>query len=529
MARLSKVVLSHITIPGNHTITFETNAARDSWFDGRTKTEYTNLTYVKQEGIQLDVNLDTARQYNFGYYKNEIGDRIYFRVVDNRYVNENTTLMTIEKDVLMTFLPTSTMYPSFIERSNDTPSSLFDSDVPELQYNGGFTYTQLDFFGTLQAHSFFLQLSGAPAPSDQYECLTHFNPKNFDNDITSTITFGSMFRIFDGNDMDFDHVTNVLDSYMHNGTADRIVSAGTVPTDDIAYDEYIDTTDKKMVALVHGVRQTKTVNVSSSINTRIAKDNSTIVIAEMDNFANKIEIPISELSSESIQLVSVSDPISQQRHYGILSGIDGSNELKYRITINTGTSLPSMNLPYYMAVRNIETDLGAQQANNLIGGISGGISGAVAGGAGGAALGGGAGAVVGAVGGLLNAALTTATTALQNEVSAKAALEKAGRMTPSVSGTPSGFGVFANRAIGVNIFIKEPSGTGLQQFVDYYRFFGYNKNRIVTPTVKTGTHFYSGNVNGNYPGASANDAATIRALFSSGVWLWDSESAFFGY
>jgi len=529
MARLSKVVLSHINIPGNHSITFESNAERDSWFDGRTKTAFNNLSYARQEGIYLDVNLDTARQWNFGYYENEIGDRIYFRVTDIRYINENNTLMSIEKDVLMTYLPTSTMFASFIERSNDLPSSLFDSDIPELQYNGGFTYTQLDFMGTLQDHSFFFQISGAAAPGSQYKCITHYSPKNFDNDFVGALTFGSMFRVYSGSDTDVNFAKVMLSSYMENGTADRIISAGTIPTADITYDSYIDDTSKEMVALIHGVRQTKTISVSTGINTRIAKDNSTIVIAEMDNFGNKIEIPISELSSGSITLVSVSDPISQQRHYGILSGIDGSNELKYRLTINTGTSLPSMNLPYYMAVRNIETDLGAQQTNNLIGGVSQGIAGGGTGAAAGFAIGGPVGAITGAIGGLINSVLATGTNAIQNQVSASAALEKASRITPTVSGNPSGFGVLANRAIGVNIFIKEPSGTGLSQLVDYYRFFGYGKNRILTPIVKTGTHFYVGNVNGKYLGASSSDSATIRALFATGVWLWDSESAFFGY
>lgn len=525
MARLGKVALSHIAIPGNHTISFPNNASRDSWFDGRSKDVYSNLTYVRQEGIYISVNLDVARKWNFGYYENEIGDRIYFRVVDIRYINENNTLIMIEKDVLLTYLPTASMHPSFIERSNDQPSSLFDSDVPELQYNGGNTYTLLTTMATPQSHAFFLQVSGGSEPDEQKVATTLYQSKTFTSDDGGDVVYGSMFRVFPAlggaaTCADF------LSSYMTKGTGDRIISAGTIPSADIIYDENIDSTN--MNAYIWGVRATKNVNIGTSLNTRIAKDNVTVVIAEVDNFANQIEIPISELSGGSIQLVSVSDPISQQRHYAVLSGADGDNELKYRITINTGTTLPSMNLPYYMAVRNIETDLGAQQANNLIGGTSSAITGAI-GGATVGAIGGPAGMAVGAAVGASGAILSTATSAIQNQVSAGAALEKAKRMTPTVSGTPTGFGVLANRAIGVNIFIKEPSGSGLQQLVDYYRFFGYNKNRILTPNVKTGTHFYVGNVNGNYPNASASDATVIRALFASGVWIWEDEGSAFSY
>jgi hypothetical protein len=531
MARLAKVVFSFIPVPGNHTISFSNNGERDAWFDGRDKTEYPDMVYIRQEGIQVDVNLDTARQWNFGYYQNESSDRIYFRVTDLKYINENNTLITIEKDVLLTYLPESTMQPSFIERSNDQPTTIFDNDVPEIQYHGGFTYTQLDFFGTLQEHSYFLQVSGGSEPDDQYVATTLFQPKNFDNDSDNDIVYGSMFRVFPGTDSG--SCVDFLSPYMEKGTGDRIVSAGTIPTADVSYSENVEAPTLglpgQLNAYVQGVRQTKTVSVSTGINTRIAKDNVTIVIAEMDNFANQIEIPITELSGSSIQLVSVSDPISQQRHYAMLSGADGSNELKYRITINTGATLPSMNLPYYMAVRNIETDLGAQQLNNLIGGGSSAISGAATGAAGGAVVGGPAGAIAGAVAGVAGAALSTATSAIQNQVSANAALEKAKRMTPTVSGTPTGFGVFANRAIGVNIFIKEPSGSGLSQLEDYYRFFGYNKSRILTPNVKSGTHFYIGNVNGNFPKASAMDATVIRSLFSSGVWIWEDEGSFFSY
>jgi len=527
MARLSKVSLANISIPGNHSVAFANNAARDAWYDGRSHQDYNNLTYNRETGIFLEGVMDVFRGYNFGYYKNETGDRIYFRVVKMSYISENTTLVEIEKDVLMTYLPTSNMLPSFIERSNEAPSSIFDSDTPEVQYNGGNTHTLLDTFGTPPENSFFLQVSGGAAPDAQDSTTTLFKPKNFSNDQASELLYGSMFRVYPGIDAGGDCAVFISD-YMENGTADRIVAAGTIPTADVSYAESVGEVDNVMAAYVTAVRQTKTVSISTGLNTRIAKDNVTVVIAEEGNFANQIEIPISELSGGSLGLVSVSDPISQQRHYAVLSGADGDNELKYRITINTGASMPSVNLPYYMAVRNIETDLSAQQTNNLVGGgsqmLSGAITGAVAG-----SLGGPIGMLGGAAIGAAGAGLQTATSAIQNQVSANAALEKAKRLTPNVSGTPSGFGVFANRFVGVNIFLKEPSGSGLSQLQDYYRFFGYNKSRILTPSVKSGTKFYTGNVNGQFPGASATDTAIIRSLFATGVWIWANEGAFFSY
>lgn len=525
MARLSKVALGFISTPSNHAIAFASNSARDSWFDGRDKLEFSNLTYVRQAGISVDAVLDNLRPYNFGYYKNEAGDRIYFRIVDMKYISEGTTLLQVEKDVLMTYLPTSTMQPSFIERSNDTPTSIFDSDVPEIQYAGGFSHTLLDTFGTPQEHSFFLQVSGGDEPESQKAVTTLYKPKNFSNDSDVDILYGSMFRVFPGIDSG-GTCADFLSGYMSKGTSDRIVAAGTLPTADVSYAENID--DTNMNAYITGVRATKSVSVGTSLNTRIAKDNVTVVIAEVDNFANQIEIPITELSGGTLSLVYVSDPISQQRHYGVLSGADGDNELKYRITINTGTSLPSIFLPYYQAVRNIETDLGAQQVNNLVGGASSALSGAVGGAAVGA-IGGPVGMAAGAAIGAAGAVLSTATSAIQNQVSANAALEKAKRLTPTVSGVATGFGVFANRLIGVNIFIKEPNGTGLSQLTDYYRFFGYNKSRVLTPNVKSGTHFYTGNVNGNFPGASAADTQVIRSMFNTGVWIWANEGSLYSY
>jgi hypothetical protein len=520
MARLSKVSLGNISIPGNHSLAFANNSTRDAWFDGRAHQDYNNLTYNRETGIFLEGVMDNFRGFNFGYYKNESGDRIYFRVVKMTYISENTTLIEIEKDVLLTYLPTSNMMPSFIERSNELPTSIYDSDVPEVQYNGGFTHTLLDTFGTPPENSFFLQVSGGQAPDSHDSPTTLYKPKNFSNDQASELFYGSMFRVFPGIDAGGACV-DFISGYMTNGTGDRIVAAGTIPTADVSYAESVGEVDNVMAAFVTAVRQTKAVGVSTGLNTRIAKDNVTVVIAEEGNFANQIEIPISELSGGTLTLVSVSDPISQQRHYGILSGADGDNELKYRITINTGASLPSINLPYYMAVRNIETDLSAQQTNNLVGGASQALSGAVAGFA--------VGGPIGAIAGTLGAGLQTATSAIQNQVSANAALEKAKRLTPNVSGTPSGFGVFANRFVGINIFLKEPSGSGLSQLQDYYRFFGYNKSRILTPSVKSGTKFYVGNVNGQFPGASATDTAIIRSLFETGVWIWANEGAFFSY
>lgn len=519
MARLSIVSLSRIDIPGNHTFAFSSNAARDAWYDARGDVVvFPNLYYNRDTGIKLDYMVEELKPYNFGYYLNEIGDRVYFRITNLTYINDNNTLIEIEKDVLMTFLPDSTMENSFIERSNEVPSSIFDADVPELQYGGGYAHTLIGTMATSNDFAFFAQLSGDYEPDATKRAMTSFFPENFSNTLTEEVSFGSMFRIFTALPP-YNVFEATLQQYAGAGTGDRIVSAGCLPYQDFTYSEVID--DDKMVATIHGVRDTQTFSVSTSVNNRIAKDNVTVVIAERDNFANQIEIPIAELSGGSIELVSVSDPITQQRHYGVLSGSDGDNELKYRISINTGASLPSLNLPYYMAARNIETDLTAQQTNNLIGGANSAVGGLISG----LATGGAAGAAAG----IATTAMSTATNAMQNKVSANAALEKAKRLTPTVSGTASGFGVFANRSIGVNIFIKEPTGTGLQQLIDYYRFFGYNKSRILVPQVKSGTKFYMGNINGNFPDASSTDIAIIRQLFSSGVWIWANEGAAFNY
>jgi hypothetical protein len=522
MARTSKVSLSHTNIPSNQTFAFANNGARNAWYDARTKRDFEEMTFIREEGIQVEAKLEELRQWNFGYYINLTGERIFFRIVDLVYLSDNTVLIRIEKDVLLTYLPSSNMLPSFIERSNEAPTSIFDSDVPEIQYGGGFTHTLLDTFGTPTDLAFFFQVTGGYEPESQKLTVTTYQPKTF-NDNTEFVYFPSAFLFLADNVA----AAAFLVNYINNGTGDRVVAAGALPDSDVS-STVISDVPEVLSVLLTSVRQTKTVDVSTSLNTRIAKDNVTVVIAEEGNFANQIEIPISELSGGSLELVSISDPISQQRHYAILSGADGDNEIKYRLTINTGATLPTLNLPYYMAVRNIETDLSAQQTNNLVGGASSFISN-VAGGAAAGSLGGPGGMMIGAVAGGASAGLSTATNALQNHISANAALEKASRMTPNVSGAPTGFGAFVNRHIGVNIFLKEPSGSGLLQLQDYYRFFGYNKSRIQTPNVKSGTHFYQGNINGDFPGASATDAAIIRSLFSTGVWIWTNEGGELSY
>src|SRR6266567_3043886 len=105
MARLSKVSLAHIDIPSNHSIAFANIAARDAWFDGRSHEDFTNLYYNREEqGINVDRRPEEVKDYNFGYYLNEGGRRIYFRVVNTVYINENNLTINIERDVLMKFL-----------------------------------------------------------------------------------------------------------------------------------------------------------------------------------------------------------------------------------------------------------------------------------------------------------------------------------------------------------------------------------------------------------------------------------------
>lgn len=96
----------------NHTLYFSTKAAQNTYFEGLQKQTFTDYTYLRKDNaIKIELNYELAKYYNYLYYDNitqsNVGitsKRIFAFIVKMEYVNENTTKLYIQTDVIQTYL-----------------------------------------------------------------------------------------------------------------------------------------------------------------------------------------------------------------------------------------------------------------------------------------------------------------------------------------------------------------------------------------------------------------------------------------
>lgn len=89
-----------------NTIHFEDNQIRDDFFNRYNKLEFESLFNFRRDRGLLKVPklYEDLLKYNYGYFTNQKENRrYYFFITDYEYLNDNTTLVTIMPDFVMTF------------------------------------------------------------------------------------------------------------------------------------------------------------------------------------------------------------------------------------------------------------------------------------------------------------------------------------------------------------------------------------------------------------------------------------------
>lgn len=119
-----------------NTLYFQTVSAKDSYFDAITPiTSATALTYSRQERGFIRVEKPMSTMINVGYmrFKNTSfeGKWFYAFVKNVEYINNITTQVNFELDVMMTWMGTFTLGQCFIERQHSTTDNIGDNIVDE--------------------------------------------------------------------------------------------------------------------------------------------------------------------------------------------------------------------------------------------------------------------------------------------------------------------------------------------------------------------------------------------------------------
>lgn len=105
-----------------HTYFFDSLEAQYNFFSGKVIFTENNLSYQRKDNvIRFPKHFDDLQVCNYVRYRN--GSKWYYAfITEMKYVNEERTDITIETDVMQTWLFDYTVKPSFVEREHVPPS-----------------------------------------------------------------------------------------------------------------------------------------------------------------------------------------------------------------------------------------------------------------------------------------------------------------------------------------------------------------------------------------------------------------------
>lgn len=128
-----------------HTIYFSSTSAQQSYFTGKTKYTFNNLTFQRVRSGVIRVQAKSANLYDCNYLmfnNNEfVGSRWFYAFITGvDYVNNNTAEITYEMDVMQTWFFDHTPKMCFVEREHPVSDAIGSNLVPENVELGEYVY-----------------------------------------------------------------------------------------------------------------------------------------------------------------------------------------------------------------------------------------------------------------------------------------------------------------------------------------------------------------------------------------------------
>ena len=125
---ISKVYLLSVPLESDykHTLYFNSKESQHEYFASKVVKSYTDFSYQRKDNvIRVPEHFDNIYNANYVMYQNtKYGSKWFYAFVkDMKYVSDGRTDLTIETDVIQTWLFDYTLKPSFVERehvTNDT-------------------------------------------------------------------------------------------------------------------------------------------------------------------------------------------------------------------------------------------------------------------------------------------------------------------------------------------------------------------------------------------------------------------------
>lgn len=147
---ITKVHLLRVPLENDykHTLYFTSKKNQEDYFKSKRVAEYSQEDFYyqrKDQSIKMHAHIDEINQCNYVMYQNSHYSNKWFYcfIKDMKYINDETTEIIIETDVIQTWLFDYKLKPSFIEREHVKDDAVGLHTVPEGLETGEYKCNEL--------------------------------------------------------------------------------------------------------------------------------------------------------------------------------------------------------------------------------------------------------------------------------------------------------------------------------------------------------------------------------------------------
>ena len=206
------------------TIYFTSASAQEAYFKSKAIATIDNNTYVRKGLGKVRVGIPIASLYNCNYmmFRNHSFENKWFYafVVSVEYINNQTTELTFDIDVLQTWLFDYSPNQCYVDREHSSTDNPGDNLINEGLDTGEYTFMPNGSFANLQND---LCICVASTLDDDG------NNNNVDGQIYGGLYSGLTFRTYELNASGASNVTSFLQNASDKGREDSIVSIFVAP------------------------------------------------------------------------------------------------------------------------------------------------------------------------------------------------------------------------------------------------------------------------------------------------------------
>ena len=219
-----------------HSIHFDNEESQLAYFSGKVVKTLAAYSYVRRSWtLKVEADMPSALTWNYLYFRNHTNSRYYFYFINKvEYVNDNTVELTLELDVLQTYLFSFELLRCFVERQHARDDTIGANtldeglDTGEMVNYGVTDYDRLKEMCVMAMSSYNLTL--APHKPSEDDTVKYTANYSFVDNVYSKIGIYATDAVTSFTDEDVDMLTDFLDGMDDVGMTDSILTMWMCPT-----------------------------------------------------------------------------------------------------------------------------------------------------------------------------------------------------------------------------------------------------------------------------------------------------------